>query len=51
MPAGFDPEHSDGLGLQIVRTLLASELDSSLLVRPRPGGGTEAVISLPLRGR
>jgi two-component sensor histidine kinase len=51
MPPGFDPEHSDGLGLQIVRTLLGSELDSSLLVRPRSGGGTEAVISLPLRGR
>ena len=39
------------LGLQIVRTLLGSELGSSLLVRPRVGGGTEAVISLPLRGR
>jgi two-component sensor histidine kinase len=51
MPPGFDPEHSEGLGLQIVRTLLGSELDSSLVVRPRPGGGTEAVISLPLRGR
>jgi two-component sensor histidine kinase len=51
MPPGFDPELSAGLGLQIVRTLLGSELDSSLLVRPRPSGGTEAVISLPLRGR
>jgi two-component sensor histidine kinase len=51
MPEGFDPEQSNGLGLQIVRTLLGSELESSLQVRPRPGGGTEAVISLPLRGR
>jgi hypothetical protein len=34
-----------------VRTLLGSELDSSLQVRPRDGGGTEAVIRLPLRGR
>jgi two-component sensor histidine kinase/PAS domain-containing protein len=51
MPPGFDPEHSEGLGLQIVRTLLESELESSLLVRPRTDGGTEAVISLPLRGR
>ena len=51
MPPDFDPEHSEGLGLQIVRTLLTSELESSLLVRPRPEGGTEAVISLPLRGR
>ena len=39
MPAGFDLEHSEGLGLQIVRTLLGSELDSSLLVRPRPAAG------------
>jgi two-component sensor histidine kinase len=51
MPPGFDLEHSDGLGLQIVRTLVDSELDSSLQVRPRAGGGTEAVISLALRGR
>ena len=51
MPSDFDPEHAEGLGLQIVRTLLVSELESSLLVRPRLGGGTEAVISLPLRGR
>ena len=51
MPPGFEAEHSEGLGLQIVRTLLESELESSLLVRPRSEGGTEAVISLPLRGR
>jgi two-component sensor histidine kinase len=51
IPPEVDPEHSEGLGLQIVRTLLESELDSSLQVRPRDGGGTEAVISLPLRGR
>ena len=46
-----DVESSPGLGLQIVRTLLDSELDSALEVRPRPGGGTEAVIRLSLRGR
>ncbi len=51
LPEGFDLERSDGLGLQIVRTLLDSELDSALQVRPRPGGGTEAVIRLSLRGR
>ena len=42
MPAGFDLEHSEGLGLQIVRTLLGSELDSSLAgaaaARRRNGG-------------
>ncbi len=51
LPPGFDVATSDGLGLQIVRTLLDSELDSALQVRARPGGGTEAVIRLSLRGR
>ncbi|MFC4944044.1 sensor histidine kinase [Pseudonocardia sp. GCM10023141] len=51
LPPGFDLETSDGLGLQIVRTLLDSELDSALQVRARSGGGTEAVIRLSLRGR
>jgi two-component sensor histidine kinase len=51
LPAGFDPATSHGLGLQIVRTLLDSELGSELQIRPRPGGGTEAVIGLSLRGR
>jgi two-component sensor histidine kinase len=51
LPPGFDLATSDGLGLQIVRTLLDSELDSALQVRARPGGGTEAVIRLSLRGR
>jgi two-component system, sensor histidine kinase PdtaS len=51
LPPGFDLERADGLGLQIVRTLLDSELDSSLQVRARPGGGTEAVMRLSLRGR
>ena len=51
VPLGFDPERSAGLGLQIVRTLLESELESTLQVRQRSAGGTEAVISLPLRAR
>jgi two-component system, sensor histidine kinase PdtaS len=51
LPPGFDLERSPGLGLQIVRTLLDSELDSSLQVRDRPGGGTEALMRLSLRGR
>ena len=51
LPAGFDLERVRGLGLQIVRTLLDSELDSALQVRGRPGGGTEAVMRLSLRGR
>jgi two-component sensor histidine kinase len=51
IPEGVDLERSAGLGLQIVRTLVDSELGSALEVRPRPGGGTEAVIRLSLRGR
>jgi two-component sensor histidine kinase len=51
LPEGMDLERSTGLGLQIVRTLVDSELGSTLQVRPRPGGGTEAVIKLSLRGR
>jgi two-component system, sensor histidine kinase PdtaS len=51
MPDGLDLDRSTGLGLQIVRTLVDSELGSALEVRPRSGGGTEAVIRLSLRGR
>jgi two-component sensor histidine kinase len=51
LPEGMDLERSTGLGLQIVRTLVDSELGSTLQVRPRSGGGTEAVIKLSLRGR
>ena len=51
LPPGFDVETAPGLGLQIVRTLLDSELGSVLEVRPHPGGGTEAVVRLSLRGR
>jgi two-component system, sensor histidine kinase PdtaS len=51
LPAGFDLERSEGLGLQIVRTLLDSELESGLQLRPRSDGGTEAVMRLSLRGR
>lgn len=50
MPDGFDIDRADGLGLQIVRTLLA-ELDSKLALRPRDGGGTEALITVPMTAR
>ena len=51
LPPGFDVESANGLGLQIVRTLVDSELDSALQLQAREGGGTEALIRLPLRGR
>jgi two-component sensor histidine kinase len=48
LPPGFDIEASTRLGLQIVRTLVTGELDGSLALRARPGGGTEAVLMIPL---
>jgi len=50
MPEGFDVDKAKGLGLQIVRTLLA-ELESTISLRPRPGGGTEALITVPMAAR
>ncbi len=46
LPAGFDLDSATSLGLQIVRTLVVSELGGRLRVRPRPGGGTEAIVDL-----
>ncbi|MBC8092381.1 MAG: sensor histidine kinase, partial [Pseudonocardia sp.] len=51
LPPGFDLETAGGLGLQIVRTLVESELGSTLQLRAREEGGTEALIRLSLRGR
>jgi two-component sensor histidine kinase len=48
LPEGFSPEESSRLGLRIVRTLVLSELGGQLELRPRPGGGTEAVVTVPL---
>ena len=48
LPAGFDPETSGRLGLQIVRTLVVGELAGTLEIGPRPRGGTRAVVDLPL---
>jgi two-component sensor histidine kinase len=51
LPQGFSLERTDRLGLQIVRTLVESELRGSLSLRRRPRGGTEAVLRVPLRAR
>jgi two-component sensor histidine kinase len=51
LPPGFSLERTERLGLQIVRTLVESELRGSLSLRRRPRGGTEAVLRVPLRGR
>ncbi|WP_406638069.1 sensor histidine kinase [Amycolatopsis sp. WGS_07] len=58
LPSGFSLERSDGLGLQIVRTLVESELRGSLSlrqVRTDAAGnrvpGTEAALRIPLSRR
>ncbi len=48
LPAGFDLDTAGSLGLQIVRTLVVGELGGRLRITPRPGGGTEAVVDLPV---
>jgi two-component sensor histidine kinase len=47
LPAGFALEVSPRLGLQIVQTLIG-ELDGTLVLRDHPGGGTEAVLDVPV---
>ena len=48
LPEGFDLAASDGLGLQIVRTLVVSELGGTLDMHSRgPGKGTEVTLTVP----
>ncbi len=51
LPAGFSLEKSDSLGLQIVRTLVAAELDGTLGMRQAPRGGTDVVLRVPIGRR
>jgi two-component system, sensor histidine kinase PdtaS len=52
LPPGFSLAASDRLGLQIVRTLVTSELAGAIEVRPRVATrGTEAVLDVPLTRR
>ena len=48
LPPDFDLENTKSLGLQIVRTLVVGELGGRLRITPRPGGGTEAVVDVPV---
>ncbi|MFP5369918.1 MAG: ATPase, partial [Actinomycetes bacterium] len=56
LPEDFDAAASDGLGLQIVRTLVTSELGGSLTMTSPPGPtedgrrGTEVVLTIPGAG-
>ncbi|SDD22118.1 sensor histidine kinase [Actinokineospora iranica] len=51
LPRGFSLERANGLGLQIVRTLVESELRGSLSLHRRERAGTEAVLRVPLSHR
>ncbi len=48
LPADFDLDSTTNLGLQIVRTLVLTELGGTLEIAARPGGGTRVVVVLPL---
>ena len=48
LPAGFELDGSASLGLSIVRTLVESELGGQLEIGPRPGGGTQVDLDIPV---
>ncbi|MBV9291015.1 MAG: histidine kinase N-terminal domain-containing protein [Frankiales bacterium] len=48
LPAGFEVDDSAGLGLQIVRTLVETELGGRLRLGERPGGGTLVTVEVAL---
>jgi two-component sensor histidine kinase len=48
LPEGFDGQSTERLGLQIVRTLATGELRGTIALRPRAGGGTDAVLTVPV---
>jgi len=47
LPSGFRMDDSDRLGLQIVRTLVETELRGQLSLAPASSGGTLATVELP----
>ncbi len=51
LPEGFNAGASGRLGLQIVRALATGELRGTIELRNRTGGGTEAVLVVPLGKR
>jgi two-component system, sensor histidine kinase PdtaS len=48
LPDDFNLEATASLGLQIVRTLVLTELGGTLEIADRAGGGTQVVVVLPL---
>jgi two-component sensor histidine kinase len=52
LPEDFTSERSDRLGMQIVRTLVSTELNGTVEFRRHPEpGGTDAVLTMPLGRR
>jgi two-component sensor histidine kinase len=52
LPADFDADASERLGLQIVKTLVSAELDGQVQFRANDGAGASAVLTMPVgRGR
>jgi two-component sensor histidine kinase len=51
VPPGFSLETSDRLGLEIVRTLVRSELRGTIDIRPSPPRGTNVLVRIPLTRR
>ncbi|NYI06315.1 sensor histidine kinase [Allostreptomyces psammosilenae] len=48
LPEGFDPRKQGNLGLQIVRTLVVSELSGSFDMARGPEGGTTVTLDIPV---
>jgi two-component system, sensor histidine kinase PdtaS len=48
LPTDFDLDSTASLGLQIVRTLVLTELNGRLEIEPRAAGGTRVLVELPL---
>ncbi len=51
LPADFDLDSTSSLGLQIVRTLVLTELNGKLDIAPRERGGTRVLVELPLEAQ
>jgi two-component system, sensor histidine kinase PdtaS len=51
LPDGFSLDETTSLGLQIVRTLVETELGGQLVIAPRAGGGTTVVVDLPVKAQ
>lgn len=48
LPGDFDLDSTQSLGLQIVRTLVLTELGGQLQIDPHEDGGTRVLVELPL---